>query len=250
MPQTTATGPAKALVDAHQEPQDLVLWSHWACPFNQRVWIALEERKIPYQYHESNPYDKEPRFLELNPLGLVPTLEGLFDSDVLVEYVEDLYPASVEHPPVFPLDPYEKSWARLNLQHITKKIIPAYFKIIQAQDPSAQSVARGEFYTHLRTYTARIKEGGPYFAGEQWMTVDGSLAPFVGRFFLLEERRGFEGKEVGEKWVEYAKNILARESVKKTTSEAKYYTELMEKYFTDEANSQVSIAIRAGKALP
>ncbi|ODN78057.1 hypothetical protein, variant [Cryptococcus amylolentus CBS 6039] len=234
---------ARMILDASR-----YFWVEWRQPRDRRfvsdlVHLALRQRAaLP----RAQPPRSRPDSRGKTPNGS----KGLFDSDVLVEYVEDLYPASVEHPPVFPLDPYEKSWARLNLQHITKKIIPAYFKIIQAQDPSAQSVARGEFYTHLRTYTARIKEGGPYFAGEQWMTVDGSLAPFVGRFFLLEERRGFEGKEVGEKWVEYAKNILARESVKKTTSEAKYYTELMEKYFTDEANSQVSIAIRAGKALP
>lgn len=48
------------------------------------------------------PYKKEEAFLKVNPLGLVPALEhggkSLYESDVLVEYIEDLYPPSKEHP--------------------------------------------------------------------------------------------------------------------------------------------------------
>ena len=33
------------------------------CPFAQRVWIALEEKGIPYEYKEVNPYKKEKHFL-------------------------------------------------------------------------------------------------------------------------------------------------------------------------------------------
>lgn len=33
------------------------------CPYVQRAWIVLEERGIPYQYEEINPYKKEPHFL-------------------------------------------------------------------------------------------------------------------------------------------------------------------------------------------
>lgn len=43
-------------------------------PFVQRVWIALEEKGIPYEYKEVNPYKKEPHFLKINPKGLVPAL--------------------------------------------------------------------------------------------------------------------------------------------------------------------------------
>jgi glutathione S-transferase len=74
-----ATGAALETVNAHQEPQDIVFWSGWCvcdtperlmklssihnitrfCPFNQRSWISLEEKGIPYQYKEVNPYKKE-----------------------------------------------------------------------------------------------------------------------------------------------------------------------------------------------
>jgi glutathione S-transferase len=49
---------------------------------------------------------------------------------------------------------------------------------------------------------------GPYFAGEQWTAVDMSLAPFVRRFYNLEEFRGFKHEDVGEKWVAYKDKLL------------------------------------------
>ena len=66
----TATGHAAEIVAAHQAPQPLEFYSgysltfdvlkrRWFCPFVQRVWIALEEGKLPYQYKEVNPYKKE-----------------------------------------------------------------------------------------------------------------------------------------------------------------------------------------------
>ncbi|KAL8691232.1 MAG: hypothetical protein Q9218_003490 [Villophora microphyllina] len=67
-----ATGAAKSIVDAHQDPQPLILYSGWFCPFVQRAWLVLEEKKIPYQYVEVNPYSKPRSLLNLNPRGLRP----------------------------------------------------------------------------------------------------------------------------------------------------------------------------------
>jgi glutathione S-transferase len=54
-----ATGAAAKTVEARQAPQELVFYSGWFCPFVQRSWIALEEKGVPYQYKEVNPYKKE-----------------------------------------------------------------------------------------------------------------------------------------------------------------------------------------------
>ena len=66
-----ATGPAINLVEAHKSPAPHILYSGWFCPFVQRSWITLEEKNVPYQYIEINPYNKDPSFLRLNPRGLV-----------------------------------------------------------------------------------------------------------------------------------------------------------------------------------
>lgn len=63
-------------------------------PFVQRVWIALEAKKIPYQYIEVDPYEKPQSLLEVNPRGLVPALRhddwGCYESTVLMEYVREM----------------------------------------------------------------------------------------------------------------------------------------------------------------
>lgn len=50
-----ATGPAWNIVQEHQKEEPLKLYSGWFCPFVQRAWAVLEEKKIPYQYIEGSP---------------------------------------------------------------------------------------------------------------------------------------------------------------------------------------------------
>jgi len=248
-----ATGLAKETVDRHQDEQDIEFWSAWFCPFNQRIWMALEERKVPYHYHEVNPYKKEKDFLRVNPLGLVPAIEHhghgtLYESDVLCEYIEDLYPPSKEHPSIFPSGLYEKNWARLNIDHISKKVIPHYFKLQQAQTESDQAAARNDFYSGLRTLAERVKE--PYFAGDQWTVVDMSIAPFVRRFVTWAKYRGLQEEDIGEKWMKYRTALMDRDSLKRTTSQDEHYVELIGRYLRNEAQSEVAKATRSGKNLP
>ena len=100
---------------AHSAEHDLKLYSGWFCPFVQRVWIALEEKGIPYQYIEVNPYHKPQSLLDLNPRGLVPTLQyqgkPLYESTVLCEFLEEAYP---DHTPkLLPDDPYLRARTRI-----------------------------------------------------------------------------------------------------------------------------------------
>jgi len=34
----------------------VTLYGSWFCPYVQRVWIALEEKNIVYEYVEIDPY--------------------------------------------------------------------------------------------------------------------------------------------------------------------------------------------------
>ncbi len=68
------------------------------CPFVQRVTALLEAKNIPYELEFINLKSKPQWFLDISPNGQVPVLitnngTVLFESDAIVEYLEEAYPA-------------------------------------------------------------------------------------------------------------------------------------------------------------
>lgn len=66
------------------------------CPFVQRVTALLEAKGLPYEIEYISLKDKPQWFLDLSPNGQVPVLiaesgQALFESDAIVEYIEDAY---------------------------------------------------------------------------------------------------------------------------------------------------------------
>jgi glutathione S-transferase len=66
-------------------------------PYVRKVRITMAEKKLDYQYVTENVWADGTRINESNPLGKVPCLvmegvEALFDSRVIVEYLENLSP--------------------------------------------------------------------------------------------------------------------------------------------------------------
>ena len=66
-------------------------------PYVRKVRITMAEKKLDYQYVTENVWADDTRISESNPLGKVPCLvmegaEALFDSRVIVEYLENLSP--------------------------------------------------------------------------------------------------------------------------------------------------------------
>ncbi|KAF8806588.1 glutathione-S-transferase [Phlegmacium glaucopus] len=245
-----ATGAAEQIVAEHQEPQDLVFYSGWFCPFVQRSWIALEERGMPYQYKEVNPYKKEPHFLAINPKGLVPAVEykgkALYESLILCEFFEDAFP---DHKPnLLPSDPIDRAVARLWLDHLTKTFVPAFYRLLQSQEAEKQHSALQELYQSLRKFAENIQ--GPYFFGETFSLVDVAIAPWIVRDYIIEENRGYKRGDVSSSWKNYAETVEARDSVVKTMSSKEHLREIYGRYLRDEAQSEAAKANRAGRVIP
>ncbi|TFK44944.1 glutathione-S-transferase [Crucibulum laeve] len=256
-----ATGAAEKTVADHQEPQELVFYSGW------RAWIALEEKGIPYQYKEVNPYKKEAHFLgkafselsggicsnslaAINPKGLVPAIEykgkALYESLIICEFFEDAYPSY--KPNLLPLDPFDRAIARIWLDHISKAVVPSFHRILQAQDVEKQAVAREELNEAFRKVAKEVK--GPYFFGLEFSLVDVAIAPWITRDYIIEENRGYKRSDVSDVWVAYTEEVLKRDSVIKTISLKEHYAEIYGRYLRDEAQSEAAKAIRAGRVIP
>jgi glutathione S-transferase len=184
-----ATGPAKHIVDVHQQPQPLKLYSGWFCPFVQRAWTVLEEKKIPYQYIEVNPYHKPTSLLTLNPRGLVPTLQyqdkPLYESTVICEFLEEAYPA--HGPKLMPEDVYERARTRIWTDFVTSRIIPAFHRFLQFQpmeDEEGLKGVREEFLGKLKEFVKEMDEQGPYFLGREMSLIDIVVAPWIVSFAI------------------------------------------------------------------
>ena len=66
-------------------------------PFVRKVRVVMAEKKLDYQFVDENVWAAETTIGESNPLGKVPCLvmegaEAMFDSRVIVEYLDTLSP--------------------------------------------------------------------------------------------------------------------------------------------------------------
>src|SRR5262245_53836422 len=94
------------------------LYSGPLCLFTAKVRIALDEKGLAYEkvsvpFSRDKGYEpKHPEVLAANPKGQVPVLTDgdvtVYDSTVILEYLEDRYP----EPPLYPRDVRERARCR------------------------------------------------------------------------------------------------------------------------------------------
>jgi glutathione S-transferase len=81
------------------------LYDFLPCPFGQKVRIVLAEKSLTYELIQidlAQGDQRRPEFQRLNPFARVPVLVDedttIYDSTIIIEYLEDEYP----EPPVLP----------------------------------------------------------------------------------------------------------------------------------------------------
>lgn len=93
----------------------LTLGGFPASNYYNKVKLTLLEKGIPFDEEFAFP-SNDPAFLALSPRGKVPFLRvdggTLWESQAIVEYLEDAYPA----PPLYPADPLARAQCRAVLQ--------------------------------------------------------------------------------------------------------------------------------------
>ena len=275
------SGLAATVALSHTKPHPLKLWAGWFCPFVQRTWIVLQEKGIDYQYHEVNPYKKEAEFLEVNPRGLVPTLEcprldergnhlegergkPLIESSVICEYLDDVYNDTKKYGrSLLPEDAFERARCRIWIDFVGSRIIPSFYRLLQHQPDKPYSIeeARMELLGHLKTFIKNMDNEGSWFLGLRFSMVDISIAPWVLRLFLIDHYKpgglglpnkgdGGEDEELWQRWRKFAAAVRDKQSIKETLSEPEQYIDAYQRYAEDKTQSQVGQATRSGKGLP
>ncbi|KAJ8087214.1 hypothetical protein PM082_006044 [Marasmius tenuissimus] len=236
--------------------------------------------------NEVDPYKKPQDLLEVSPKGLVPGLKfnnftppkALNESTVILEYLNDAGTTSNGRsllPPVS--NPYARALVRLQCDHISRSLVPAFYRYLQAQDPEAQIKGGKDFLDSIETLVSLFErtekevyldhKSGAAGEGERqslraglglWVEdnqdlgmADVMAGPWLFRATnVLKHYRGFELPS-GTKFNVYIKRLFENPAFKSTCSTEELYLDSYERYAFNRPNtSQVANAINSGRGLP
>ena len=222
---------------------------------------------VEFEYIEQDPYNKTPEWLAINPRGLVPVLirgdHKVYESSICIEYLEDFLPE--KSPYLLPKDAYQRAKARLLADHISKKIVPPFYAILQKKTTAERSQANDAILQGLVTLMNDAHADGPFLMGSDFSLPDVMLAPWAHRFdVVLRHYRGFvvpggdddatgapdENAEAFRRYHTWYRAVQQLDCYKKTLADRTRLIDSYQRYADDTVKSQVGDAIRSGTALP
>ena len=233
------------------------LYCAWFCPFAQRAWIALEHKGVKYDYVEQDPYNKTPEWLAINPRGLVPAIiykgKVVYESSVCIEYVDELYPTEDPSKSLLPKDPFERAYARMWSDIITKKIVTFYYRLLMNQVPAEQQKLKEDILKNMRDVQSAMSTEGPFFQGANFGMVDIMLAPYAQRFSnVMKHFRDFDipANPEFQRYHDWWRAVQQVRSFQATVQPSDKLIESYDRYATGRAKTQVADAVRQGLQLP
>jgi glutathione S-transferase len=188
----------------------LTLVSFELCPYVQRAAIVLAEKEVPFERINVDLANKPEWFKAISPTGKVPLLkvgdEVLFESSVIVEYLEETQPKPL-HPPAPLNKARHRAWMEFG-----SAILADIWTLETTTDEKAFH-AKAKLLKEKFTKLENALSAGPYFAGEKFSMVDAVFAP-VFRYFDVFDRildlGVFDGLPKVQAW---RKSLASRPSV-------------------------------------
>jgi glutathione S-transferase len=155
------------------------------CPYSQKIWMQLEEKRIPYTLEKINMrcYGPKPAsFTSKVPSGALPVIEldgrVITESSVIADVLEKEFH---QHKSLLPYAPGSAEAARATtLMRLERALFSRWMSWITSSwsDASSQS----EFSEVLDQVDKELGAGGgPYFMGEEFTLVDIAYTPFLER---------------------------------------------------------------------
>ncbi len=167
----------------------LIVFEHPLSPYVQKVKIALGEKGVPFETRMPDIIGGTnlDEFVQLNPRLEVPTLvdadASIFDSTIILEYIEEKWPT----PALLPAAPLERARARM-----IEEVCDTYYEAVNwaLMEIRAFQRATGDLADRLvgraaeqtagvQNWLARHLGTQPYFGGATFGWADLCVAPFV-----------------------------------------------------------------------
>ncbi|KAK9819179.1 hypothetical protein WJX81_001160 [Elliptochloris bilobata] len=154
------------------------------CPYCERVWLQLEEKRIPYTIEKINMRcygDKPPEYTRKVPSGLLPALEvdGQLwtESAEIMSLLEERFP---EHKPLLPPAGSREAARADLLLRLERRLYSDWLPwLCQGWDNAGK---RARFEGTMDAVDAELaRGGGPYFMGAELSLVECVFAPMLER---------------------------------------------------------------------
>ncbi len=160
------------------------------CPFVQRVTALLDAKGIEYQIDYISLSDKPDWFLALSPNGQVPLLitesgQGLFESEAIVEYIDERYPlldadVSLEQRAL------NRAWSYLAAKNYLLQC-----STLRSSDRQTFLEREQALVVAFRKIQLAFTEG-PYFNGDRLGNVDMAWLPLLHRADIIRRHSGHD----------------------------------------------------------
>lgn len=151
------------------------LVSFLMCPYVRRARIVLLEKGIEHKINYLDPQDLPAWFHDISPLGKVPVLmvngEPLFESMVIVEYLDEVTPGSL-----YPDDIFNKARTRSWIE-FGEDILSTTFDLMNTADEKEYKKNIALLDERFDILEEDVLGEGPYFNGEKFGNIDAVYAP-------------------------------------------------------------------------
>lgn len=170
-------------------PGKIRLYSMRFCPYAQRIHLVLDAKKIPYDTVYINLTSKPEWFIDKNPLSKVPCIEleneeTLYESLIIADYLDDVYPEDK----LYPSDFLKKAKDKLLIERFNAVITSMYKGFSQEKfNPEVYN----EALANLEIFNQELaKRRTPFFGGSKPGMVDLMIWPWCERADVIRIIQG------------------------------------------------------------
>ncbi len=202
----------------------VIVYEHPLSPYAQKVKIALTEKGVEFDARMPDLFSgSDEAFAATNPRREVPSLVdgdvAIFDSTIILEYIEDRWPM----PPLLPASPGERARVRMIEEVCDTYYEPINWAVFEIRvfqratgDLADQLLARAAAQTAgANAYLERQLGNRPYLNGEQFGWGDLCAVPFVGAAASIGH-----APQAGSPLSAWLERVTSRPSVAQTLQQA------------------------------
>ena len=190
------------------------LYSGNTCIRSHQVRFVLAEKGILTEINNVDGSVVPEDLMALNPYVSLPTLIDreliLYDSRVIVEYLDERYP----HPPLMPVSPVDRAKLRLGLATLERDFVEPAVALDLVLGTRVENTHRKKLKS-LLTSSADLFGIKQFFLSDDFTIVDCVIAPVLWRLDLYRIELSDKQKSISS----YMERIFSRETFKESMTE-------------------------------